>query len=137
MHAPHDIRVREWGTGKSRAEIARSLGLEFQIVPNLSLTDGIEAGRIMLRRCCFDAEGCKDGIEALHQYQKVYDEEKKIFRNTPLHNWASHGADAFRYLSLVTHDHFEDPKPVFERTFEQILAENDALIERGMQGRRI
>lgn len=137
MYAPHDIRVREWGTGKSRAEIARSLGLEFQIVPNLSLTDGIEAGRIMLRRCCFDVEGCKDGIEALHQYQKVYDDEKKIFRNTPLHNWASHGADAFRYLSLVTHDHFEDPKPVFERTFEQILTENDSLIDRGIASRRI
>ena len=45
-------------------------------------------------------ERCADGIEALRQYQREYDEDKKAFRQTPRHDWCSHPADAFRMLAV-------------------------------------
>lgn len=99
-NAPHDIQVRELGTGKSRLETAKSLGISFKVVPNLGVYDGIGAVRGILSRCWFDAEKCKVGLEALRHYRKEYDEKRKIFRNTPLHDWTSHYADAFRYFAV-------------------------------------
>lgn len=98
--APHDIKVRELGTGKSRIETAKSLGLEFEVVPSIPIEDGIEAVRSLLPRCWFAKASLKDGIESLKQYRKEYDEKNKSFHERPLHDWTSHAADAFRYLAV-------------------------------------
>ncbi len=95
--APHDIEVRELGSGKSRRETARDLGIEFDVAPKLDVDDGISAVRMLLPRCWFDAEKCAQGIECLRQYRKDWDERLKVFRPRPLHDWTSHAADAFRY----------------------------------------
>jgi hypothetical protein len=99
--APHDIKVRELGTGKSRWEQAASLGIRFNICPNLSLEDGIEAARLQLKTCWFDAEKCKDGLKALENYRRVYNDDRQCFSAKPLHDWTSHFADGFRYASIM------------------------------------
>ena len=99
--APHDIQVRELGTGKSRLEVAKELGIEFQIVPNISVQDGIDAGRRFFKKLWADKTNCKDWLRLIPQYTKEYDEDKKIFKDKPLHDWTSHGADEHRYASLV------------------------------------
>lgn len=99
--APHDIKVRELtSAGRSRWEIAKSLGIHFQIVPKLPLQDGITAARAVFPRVWMDVNKCDHGIEALREYSKVWDDVAKIFKDTPLHNWASHPADMFRYMAL-------------------------------------
>ena len=100
-YPPHDIAVRELGTGKSRKETAASLGLKFEDPEGaLPLVDGIDAARLIMRRCWFDEVKCKAGIEALRQYRKSYNTRLETFTATPVHNWASHGADAFRGLAV-------------------------------------
>lgn len=94
--APHDIEVREMGTGKSRKEVALSLGLPFVVAPRLPREDGIEQTRNLLHRCWFDKEKTKRGVSALRQYRKRYDDKAKTYSRTPQHDWTSHGADAFR-----------------------------------------
>lgn len=96
---PHDARARQLGTGKSIEEILRSLGFQTTIAPKLSVKDGIEAVRGILDKCWFDQERCKEGLRALREYRENYDEKRMISRG-PLHDWASHGADAFRYLAV-------------------------------------
>lgn len=94
--APHDIEVRELGTGKSRLEIARNLGIDFEIAPHLSLEDGINAVRMMLPSTWIDRTRCAIGIEALQLYRAKYDETARVFQARPLHDWTSHYADALR-----------------------------------------
>lgn len=99
-NAPHDIEARELGTGKSRLEVAKTLGIAFKVVPNLSVDDGIEAVRGILNRCWFDKAKCKTGLHALREYHKEYDEKKKVFKSYPCHDWSSHAADAIRYFAV-------------------------------------
>lgn len=96
---PHDVQVAELGTGKTRLEILRNLGLsDITIAPKMPVDDGIQAVRAFLAGAWFDAEKCARGIEALKQYRRDWDEKGKMFRSRPLHDWTSHGADAARYL---------------------------------------
>lgn len=99
--APHDIEVRELGSGKSRKEIASTLGIYFRVVPNLPLQDGIDAVRVVLNRCFFDRVKCDKGLRALRGYRKEWDAKKGDYRSYPFHDKWSHGADAFRYLALI------------------------------------
>ena len=99
-NAPHDIEVRELGSGKSRRETAWDLGINFQVVPKLPLEDGIHAAQMIIPRCWFDKDTCKAGLEALRHYHRAYNERTRSFRATPVHDWASHAADAFRYLAV-------------------------------------
>jgi len=110
---PHDIEVKELGTGKTRIETAKSLGLKFMVCRRHEVEDGIEAVRNVLATCWFDQEKCKRGIEALRQYRKEWDDKHKCFRNHPLHDWTSNGADAFRYFAMGRRDrpkHKEAPQ---------------------------
>lgn len=109
-YAPHDIEVREMGPGKSRKESARALGLKFKTGRKLDLMDGIESARNLISRCWFDAKKCKRGINALRNYHKDYDEKAKAFRTRPKHDWASHGADAFRELAVNLRDESRSKK---------------------------
>ena len=99
-NAPHDIEVRELGTGKSRREIAWDLGLNFRVVPKLPIEDGIHAAQMLIPRLYFDREKCKYGLECLRQYHRAYNERTRSFRATPVHDYSSHAADAFRYLAV-------------------------------------
>ena len=99
-YAPHDIKVREFGTGRTRLETAAKLGIRFNIVPNIGLDDGINAVRTVLPRCYFDKEKTQRGVDALRQYHKEWDEQRKVFLPRPYHDWTSHAADAFRYVSV-------------------------------------
>ena len=96
-YLPHDANVREIGTGKSRLEIAQSLGLVTSIVPKMSIEDGINATRMTLGRCWFDYEKTKDGLDALRQYRWAVTDKGET-KNRPQHDWTSHSADAFRYV---------------------------------------
>jgi hypothetical protein len=98
---PHDVQVKELGTGKSRLETLDALGIRnIEIAPKLAVEDGIQAARSMIPKCWFDADNCTRGIEALRQYRRDFDEKLKTWRGRPLHDWTSHGADAFRYLAV-------------------------------------
>ncbi len=97
---PHDAEVKELGTGRSRIEMLRSLGIDGRVIPAQSVEDGINAARMLLPRCWFDADKTAQGIKALREYRAEWDERHKVLKNRPLHNWASHPADAFRYLAL-------------------------------------
>ena len=99
-HAPHDIEVRELGSGKSRREVAYDLGINFRVVPKLSVEDGIHAAQLLLERCWFDRDNCKQGLEALRQYHRAYNERTRSFRTSPVHDWSSHFADSFRYTAV-------------------------------------
>jgi hypothetical protein len=98
--APHDIMQRELTTATTRYHTALSFGLRFTVLEKSDVKDGIEAVRQLLPRCWFDAKKCEHGIEALKSYRREYDERLKTYRDKPLHDWASHPADAFRYLAM-------------------------------------
>ena len=103
-NAPHDIEVRELGSGKSRREVAFDLGINFRVVPKLPLEDGIHAAQILIQKCWFDRDTCQAGLECLRQYHRAYNEKSRSFRATPVHDWSSHAADAFRYLAVGIRD---------------------------------
>ena len=97
---PHDVEARELGTGRSRIETLHALELSNTVVvAQQGVADGINAVRLMLAKCWFDAERCARGIEALKQYRREWDGKRQVWRERPLHDWTSHAADAFRYLA--------------------------------------
>jgi hypothetical protein len=98
---PQDARNREFGSGRSRIETMMSLGRKAKIGLATKLMDGINAARQTLPLCYFDAGRCEKGLAAMREYKAEWDEDLRTFKRTPLHNWASHAADAFRYLSLA------------------------------------
>jgi len=98
---PHDAKVKELGTGRTRVETLINLGRKPRLVPDHQVMDGINAGRLLMSRCWFHKTRCSDGIEALRQYRADFDEKLKTFKNEPRHDWASHSADAFRYLAMA------------------------------------
>lgn len=97
---PHDVEVRELGTGKSRLEMLRSLGLRAEVAPKLTVEDGIEATRVLLRRAWFDIERTQPLIDALMSYRRGLNSRTEEF-GSPVHDWASHGCDAVRYAAVA------------------------------------
>ena len=104
MVFPHDVRVTSLSTGQTREHTLQQLGIEVVVAPKLPVIDGIDTARSRLQRCYFDPDQCRDGIEALRQYRSDWDDKKGVLRLAPLHDWASHGADSFRYLCSVDHN---------------------------------
>lgn len=98
--APHDVRVKEWGTGMTRWEKAKSLGISFIVAPDLSIMDGIEAVRSVLPRVWIDEEKCRPLIKSLEGYRQEFDAKRKVYKSHPLHDQNSHYADAMRYLAI-------------------------------------
>lgn len=98
---PHDARVRELGTGRTRVETLQMLGRNPKLVPAHKVMDGINAARLSMPAIWFDRARCADGLEALRQYRAEYDEKTRAFKDNPRHDWTSHTADAFRYLAMA------------------------------------
>ena len=113
-YAPHDIDVREFTTGRSRLETAQTQGITFRITPNIPLEDGIHAARMLFPKCWFDAEHCEDGLEALQHYRRDYNTRLNEFKAVPVHDWAEHGASAFRYLALNQAAPVKKPKRTWQ-----------------------
>ena len=113
MHLlPHDAAVRELGSGKARTETLHSLGVRpWRIVRQHSVADGINAVRLVLPRAWFDAERCARGIHALRHYRREWNEAAQTWRSSPVHDHASHGADAARYLCLGVREDQPEPAP--------------------------
>jgi hypothetical protein len=119
-YLPHDARAKSLQTGRSIVEqLASYLDIKkLAVVPDIGLQSGIQAVRMMLPRVYFDAEKCHDGIEALRQYQREYDEDKKAYRQSPRHDWTSHPSDAFRMLAVSWQEQSDkspttvEPKPL-------------------------
>jgi len=86
------------GTGKSRKETLEDAGLHIITAPRFNVADGIQAARRIIPRCWFDPK-TKQGLDALRNYRRHYDEKRAVFHDRPLHDWSSHAADAFRYLA--------------------------------------
>lgn len=95
-YLPHDGEARELQTGKSRKQFLEERQFNVTIVPRHEPMDGIDAARLRFNRMWFDAEKCARGIDCLRMYRSEYDDKNQVLRPRPLHDWASHGADAFR-----------------------------------------
>jgi phage terminase large subunit len=98
---PHDARVRELGTGRTRIETMMGLKLKPKLVPNHKVMDGINALRVLFPRIWWDRMACKEGLECLRQYRADYDEKARTFRDAPKHDWTSHAADSARYMAMA------------------------------------
>lgn len=105
---PHDLAVRELGTGKSRADVARAYGIRFEDpVPRVSShAEGIQAVRLFLPSCWINEEACDQGVKCLDSFRKEWDDKRGIYKDTPRHDWASHGAKALETLAR---------SPIFQR----------------------
>jgi len=97
---PHDAKVHEYSTGKTRIQNAEEAWLKIEIVPSVSISDGINAVRLIFPNCFFDEKNTARGIKALSHYRRKFDDKNGMYQQKPLHNWASNGADSFRYLAL-------------------------------------
>ncbi len=99
-YAPHDIQVRELGSGRSRIETAATLGIRFEVVPNIGVEEGIHATRMLFPRLWIDERKCEAALLALQRYRRSFNARLGEFTETPVHDWCSHCADALRYLAV-------------------------------------
>lgn len=102
--APHDLMVREWGGGAiTRYEKARQLDINFTILEQITIMDGIENVWTHFPKFWIDAEKCRPLINALENYRREWDEAKNLYKNKPIHDWSSNYADSLRYLCQSLH----------------------------------
>jgi phage terminase large subunit len=126
--APHDIAVKELGSGMTRLEKARQLGVKFVVADNISIVDGIEAVRSTLNKIWIDQK-CVSLIKALENYRQEYDVKNRVYKSNPLHNFASHFADSIRYMCVSlpkTRDGLS-PEELDRRYQEAILGSGSGL----------
>lgn len=98
---PHDADNELLASERTIAQQARAAGFKVRIAPKIGVTDGINAARTIFANCWFDAEKCADGIQCMRNYRYEVDPDTQQYSKQPLHDWASHGADAFRYLAVA------------------------------------
>ena len=101
---PHDLENHDWTTGKTRREYAWGLNWKFDIVPKIPVADGIDRTRAMIRVARFNKSKVGKLLDGLSSYRREYDEKAQLFRDNPLHDWASHPSDSMRYLSVGWED---------------------------------
>lgn len=99
-YVPHDAAGRELGTGRSIAEMMQAQSVSPTVLKRESADIGINAARVLFSRCWFDADACAEGLDALMNYRRDFNDKLGEFKSSPVHDWASHGADAFRYLAM-------------------------------------
>lgn len=117
--APHDIRVRELTSGRSRLETAQQFGINFDIAPNIPVVDGLQAVRNLFGRFFFHKTNCKFGIEAVRAYARAFNERTRQYSSQPVHDWSSHGCDALRYLAVSWQDFFEQKQGAGVRKLDE------------------
>jgi phage terminase large subunit len=101
-YLPHDARQKQLAAGgRSILDQVQSDGRKVEIIPQLSIEDGIAAARAIFNRCVFDSVKCADGLQALRHYRYETDEKLQTLKRNPLHDWASHGSDAFRGFAVA------------------------------------
>lgn len=131
---PHDLEATDVGTGKTRIEAARALGWKLEVGPDQSLEDGINAVSVWLDRLDINKETCKQFIKSMKAYEREWDEKRGMYKDEPLHNWASHAADMARYAALseakMTNDTFVR-RPQYDAT--ESIWKDEQLIERYRQ----
>lgn len=132
-YVPHDARVKSVETGRTRLETLFGYGRKPELVADHKVMDGINAARMTFPRVYFDGTRCKDGIEALRQYRAEYDEKTRAFKDTAKKDWATHPADAFRYLCMAWREQAKaDPQPqapvikgLNELTFDEFIGADE------------
>lgn len=130
---PHDAKVREFGTGRTRVETMIAHKLKPRVVPDHKIMDGINAARVLFPRIYFDAVRCASGLEALRQYRTEYDDKTRAFKDRPRHDWTSHAADAFRYMAMGYRDQKPEPtikpppRPSMAASVEDMLRRQSQL----------
>lgn len=124
---PHDAMAKTLQTGRSTIEQFKMKGFPCKPVPRLAVQHGIDAARMILPICRFDRERCSGGIEALRAYRRTWNEKTQQFSNAPLHDWASNGADSFRYFALVTDDSIA--KEAHEERVQAIIKKPEYRLE--------
>lgn len=102
LYLPHDAEQRELQTGLTRTQFMENRGFKVHVLPKVSEPGGISAVRVAFTRMWFDKWGCFDGIDCLRMYRRAWDAKRKVFSDNPLKDWASHGADAIRYVVQST-----------------------------------
>jgi phage terminase large subunit len=126
-YVPHDARVPSFETGRTRIETMMAFKRKPVLVADHHVDDGINAAKLMLPRAVFNATSCESGIEALRQYVQEWDERSRVFKKSPKHDWASHAADALRYLAMAWREmktvEPPKPKPLFIPTEELTIGD--------------
>lgn len=110
-YVPHDAKVPSFETGRTRIETMVAHGRKPRLVADHKVDDGINAAKLLFKRVRFNAAACATGLEALRQYRQEWDEKARVFKTTPRHDWASHPADAFRYLAMGYREYVDAPTP--------------------------
>lgn len=98
---PHDAENELLASERTIAQQARAAGFKVRITPKIGIADGINAARTLFANCWFDAEKCADGLQCLRNYRYEVDKDTQQYSKVPLHDWSSHGADAFRYFAVA------------------------------------
>jgi hypothetical protein len=108
---PHDVMTEEWGTKRTRWELMKSIGRKPRRVASVSKADGINAARMTIEIAIFHRDNCAEGLDGLKHYRREWDDEKKVFSDKAVKDWADHRADGFRYLALAWRDLRAPEKP--------------------------
>ena len=120
---PHDAKARTLGSHMSVEELIRQKGHWVSIVPNISLSDGINAVRTCFGAMYFDRDKCQIGLNALRHYRyEIVEIQGGGFKNTPVHDKWSHGADSLRYVAIG----LKPPKAKVENKYGEYRATHDA-----------
>lgn len=106
-YVPHDAKVPNFETGRTRIETMLGEGHRPVLVSDHHVSDRINAAKLTIGRTRFNGRSCAAGLEALRQYRQDWDDKARVFKNTPKHDWASHPADAFGYLAMAWREHIQ------------------------------
>jgi phage terminase large subunit len=110
-YGPHDLEQTEFGSGKTRREVAYQMGLRFKVAPRMQIEDGIHAVKMLLPRCLIDVDNCSKLINALRHYHRKFSDKERTYKIKPVHDWSSHAADALRTLATgITENKFNQNK---------------------------
>lgn len=133
IHLPHDAKAETFATTKSALEQFMDAFTEgdtqLNIVPRLSVEDGIEAARQTLRYSYFNAEACYYGLECLRVYRKKWDSTKQVFLKTPLHDYSSDAADAFRYAAIMANKKFKSAPTPHESIANALVSGREVTLD--------
>ncbi len=98
-YGPHDLEQTEFGSGKTRREVAYQMGLRFRVAPRMPIEDGIHAVKMLLPRCLIDVDNCTKLINALRHYHRKFSDKERTYKIKPVHDWSSHFCDSLRTLA--------------------------------------